>query len=81
MSAMYPQITPANVEVQYRNVGLGFAGDPDGPDVSPLITVKFRDDNPLVFHPITCMIFACNISMPNFGASLTGEDLIGNVSN
>lgn len=81
MSAMYPQIAPANVQVAYKNVGIGFAGDPNGPDVSPLVTVKFRDDNPLVFHPITCMIFACSISMPDFRASLTGEDLAGSTSN
>jgi Flp pilus assembly protein TadG len=81
MSAMYPQIGPANVEVDYKNVGLGFAGDPDGPDVSPLVTVRIRGDNPLVFQPVTCMIFACSISMPNFTASLTGEDLVGTQSN
>lgn len=81
MKKMYPPIMPANVEVDYKNVGLGFAGNPDGSDVSPLVTVKFRDDNPLVFYPITCMIFACSISMPDFRASLTGEDLNGNISN
>lgn len=74
MQAMYPAITAANVEVEYENVGLGFSGDPNGSDVSPLVTVKFRDDNPLVFHPITCMIFGCTVNMPSFRAALTLED-------
>ncbi len=78
MSAMYPQIAPANVQVEYKNVGLGFAGDPNGPDVAPLITIRLTD---LVFHPITCLMFACSINMPDFRASLTAEDLSGTISN
>jgi len=78
MNLMYPPVGPANVEVEYRNVGLGFAGNPDGPDVSTLVTVKLRN---LVFQPITCMVFACSINMPNFSAGLTLEDAIGTVSN
>ena len=66
MAAMYPAITPANVEVEYKNVGLGFAGNPDGPDVSALVTVRMRADNPLVFRPITCFVFLCSIDMPRF---------------
>jgi Flp pilus assembly protein TadG len=81
MTAMYPPITPANVQIQYRNVGLGFAGDPDGPDVSTLVTVSFRSDNPLTFHPITCLVFACTINLPDFRAALTLEDASGSVSN
>jgi hypothetical protein len=78
MSAIYPPITDANVQVIYRNVGLGFAGNPDGSDVSPLVTVKLRN---LTFRPITCLVFRCSISMPSFSASLTAEDLSGSVSN
>jgi Flp pilus assembly protein TadG len=75
MALMYPQIAQANVEVDYKNVGLGFSGDPDGPDVSPLVTVKLKS---LTFHPITCLVFACSISMPDFSAALTAEDLSDN---
>ncbi len=78
MSAIYPPITDANVQVIYRNVGLGFAGNPDGSDVSPLVTVKLRN---LTFRPITCLVFQCSIPMPSFSASLTAEDLSGSVSN
>ena len=78
MSAMYPPIGAANVTVDYKNVGLGYAGDPHGPDVAPLVTVKLRD---LSFQPITCLVFACSISMPSFAASVTSEDLSGTISN
>jgi len=78
MSRMYPAIKAANVQVIYKNVGLGFAGNPDGPDVSTLVTVKL---NGLNFRPITCLVFVCSISMPDFNAALTLEDASGSVSN
>jgi hypothetical protein len=78
MALMYPPITASNVRVTYKNVGLGFAGDPDGPDVSTLVTVRLTG---LDFHPITCLVFACTIPMPDFRASLTLEDASGSVSN
>lgn len=78
MQAMYPAIQDSNISVEYKNVGLGFSGDPDGSDVSPLVTVKLTG---LEFHPITCLVFACSIPMPDFRAALTGEDLNGTISN
>jgi len=78
MSVMYPPIGPGNVTVDYKNIGLGYAGDPNGPDVAPLVTVKLQN---LVFQPITCLVFACSISMPSFAASVTSEDLSGTISN
>lgn len=75
MAEMYPPISAANVKIEYKNVSLGFAGDPAGPDVSPLVMVKLTG---LQFHPITCLIFACSIGMPDFSAALTGEDLSDN---
>ena len=44
----------ATSKIEYRNVGLGFAGNPNGPDVSTLVTVKL---NGLQFHPVTCLVF------------------------
>ena len=78
MALMYPTIKAANVEVDYKNVGLGFAGNPDGPDVYPLVTVKLKN---LTFHPITCLVFPCSIPMPSFSSGLTLEDAAGSVSN
>ena len=71
MALMYPLIQPANVSVEYRNVGLGFAGDPNGPDVAPLVTVQLQG---VTFHPITCMLFACSFNLPVSRAALTLED-------
>jgi len=75
---MYPTLTASNVQVNYRNVGLGFAGDPDGPDVSALVTVSVTG---LTFRPMVCLVFACSITMPDSRAALTMEDAAGAVSN
>ena len=78
MNAMYPPITGANVSVEYRNVGLGYAGDPNGPDVAPLVTVRLTD---MSFQPITFVLFGADMPMPDFRAALTLEDGVGTVSN
>lgn len=78
MQWMYPAITPADVEIEYRNVGLGYAGDPNGPDVAPLVTVHLKD---MTFKPITLLLFGGDIEMPDFRAALTLEDGSGNYSN
>lgn len=78
MDAMYPPIGPGNVEVEYRNVGLGYAGDPNGPDVAPLVTVRLTG---LTFKPITTLIFDVNLPMPDFRAALTLEDGAGTEAN
>jgi hypothetical protein len=77
MATMYPSITAANVEVEYKNVGLGYSGDPNGPDVAPLVTVRLTG---LTFQPITSLLLA-SFTMPDFATSLTGEDLSGTASN
>ena len=77
--ALYlPEARPANVRVQYDNAGLGFAGDPNGPDVSPLVTVSLTG---LRFQPLLFTVFGSSIALPDFRASLTGEDFSGTVSN
>lgn len=81
MQTMFPAIGSENVEVEYRNVGLGFAGDPNGSDVSPLVTVRLREDKPVPFAPITLVLFDKAIDLPSFSAALTMEDGQGSVSN
>lgn len=78
MKGMYQPILASNVRVEYRNVGLGFAGDPNGPDVAPLVTIQLTG---LQFRPLTAMIFGGTITMPDFRAALTLEDGVGTVSN
>lgn len=78
MNAMYGPITDSNVLIEYRNVGLGFSGDPNGPDVAPLVTVRLTG---MQFQPLSTMIFGLQVPMPDFRAALTLEDGSGTVSN
>jgi Flp pilus assembly protein TadG len=84
MAFYYPGISAANVIVQYRGSGLGFAGDPSNDvnwshhsQISPLVTVQVRD---LSFDPITTLLLA-HIDLPSFSTTLTAEDLSGTQSN
>jgi Flp pilus assembly protein TadG len=77
MAVIYPPIANSNVKIIYKNVGLGFAGDPDNSNVSALVTVELHD---LAFQPITCFVL-CTIPMPTFSSALTLEDAQGAVSN
>lgn len=78
MAEIKPDIGAANVIVEYRNSGLGFAGDPNGPDVAPIISVRLRD---LDFVPLTLLLFSGTIDLPDFSYSLTMEDGDGGWSN
>jgi hypothetical protein len=65
------------VLISYGPSGLGYAGDPNGPDIAPLITVQLTG---LQFKPL--MLFnAVAINMPDFSYSLTMEDGAGTTSN
>ncbi len=72
MQKMYGRIEAHNVVIEYRHIGLGFAGNPIGPDVDPLVTVKLRDMEFDFITPGFTGIFTLNL--PDFAASLTGED-------
>lgn len=78
MALFMPEIRAQNVVVTYRNVGLGFAGDPNGPDVAALVTVSLRN---LTFQPVLLSLFGGTFNMPDFSASLTMEDGRGSESN
>jgi hypothetical protein len=77
MQQIKPDITPANVQVVYRGSGLGYAGDPTGMAMSPLVTVKLTG---LQFQPITSLLLL-QVAMPSFATTLTAEDGVGIVSN
>lgn len=73
MQAYYGRIQPANVVVEYRPVGLGFAGNPYGPDVEPLVTVRITG---VEFAPGILQAFGVDpFDMPAVASSLSGEDL------
>lgn len=81
MQKFLPQITASNIAVEYTSSGLGYAGNPNGPDISPLVTVKIGTPaTPLQFTPITSMLLT-TMNMPNFTTTLTAEDLSGSQSN
>jgi Flp pilus assembly protein TadG len=77
MKQFKPDIEEANVRVIYRGSGLGYAGDPSGVELSPLVTVELTG---LQFRPITALTLA-TIDMPSFTTTLTAEDSVGSVSN
>ena len=73
-----PDVAAENVVVEYGYSGLGFAGDPNGPDVAPLVTIRLQN---LDFQPLLTQIFGATITLPDFSAALTLEDGDGTYSN
>ena len=78
MRNIYDPIAASNVRIRYDNVGLGFAGDPNGPDVAALVTVELQN---LTFQPVTLIVFGTSITLPTIRASMTMEDGSGTESN
>lgn len=78
MRAIYPAITDANVQIEYTGSGLGFAGDPSGPDIAPIITIRLTG---MSHTPITLSPFGTAVSLPDFAYSITAEDANGTASN
>ena len=73
MVQFLPGLDPADVQVDYTHSGLGFAGDPSGPDVSPIITVRVLNAQ---FTPLTSWILG-TWGMPEAPYSISQEDGIG----
>lgn len=80
MKMYLPSLTGANVTIEYSSSGLGYAGSPVLPDLSPLVTVKIGTPTPLQFRPLTILAIA-PVNMPPFTTTLSAEDLSGSVSN
>ena len=78
MAQIYPNIAAGNVRIDYDWSGLGFSGDPNGPDVAPLVTVSLRD---IEFQPMTLILFNGTLPIPSASYSLTLEDGQGTDSN
>lgn len=71
MSQIDPRIAHSNVRIDYDNSGIGFAGNPYGSDVSPLVTVSLTGRT---FQPTLLQLFGGSIAMPGFPATMTLED-------
>ncbi|WP_114226882.1 MULTISPECIES: TadE/TadG family type IV pilus assembly protein [Sphingomonas] len=85
MQATLPGLTAANIVVEYRGSGNGFAGDPNGPQISPMVTVKLVENSgaaTLAGMPlpvITSFMFA-SLRLPLVSTTLPAEDLSGSTS-
>lgn len=81
MRGIFPRIQPENVVVEYRHVGMGFAGRL-GADLVPTVTLELQGLTfdflllsflgPMLYGATTV---PAGIPMPSFAATLTGEDL------
>jgi len=77
MEYMKPGITANNVRIYYRGSGLGFAGDPNGMEIAPLVTVELTG---IRFRPLI-LFNAVAVDLPPFRTTLTSEDSSGIQSN
>jgi Flp pilus assembly protein TadG len=77
MKLFLPELNYSNVTIRYSSSGLGYAGNPNGADISPLITVTLSG---VQFTPITSFLLT-TIPLPASTTSLTAEDLSGTKSN
>lgn len=77
MQMVYPAITASNVVVEYRGSGLGYAGDPNSSDISPLVTIKLQN---ITYSPMALSVFRAAVPLPSFSYSLTSEDASGSTS-
>lgn len=79
IQAIMPMVTAANLQIDYLYSGLGYSGDPNGPDVAPLVRVRLVNLTP--FQPVLFVLFGATIDLPDFSATLPMEDGAGTVGN
>lgn len=74
MQRFYPGIAAQNVILQYGRSGIGFSGDPNGPDIVPMVTIKLTG---MKFTPMLFQFFNGTVNLPSFSSTLTMEDGVG----
>jgi hypothetical protein len=72
MCDIFDRITPQNVQINYKNTGLGFAGRPGGP--VPTITLTLTGLT-YQFIAVGDLMGFGTVTMPDFKITMTGEDL------
>jgi Flp pilus assembly protein TadG len=77
MQLFMPELQASKVEIIYSPSGLGYAGNPNGPDLAPLVTVRLSG---LTFQPMIFLALG-SIGLPEVRSSLTFEDGQGSLSN
>ena len=70
-------IQPDDVRIDYSWSGLGYSGDPNGPDVAPIVTVRLVN---MQHRPLFGLLIG-SVDLPDFAYSLTFEDGEGTYSN
>ncbi len=78
MAQIKPDISADNVLVNYAWSGLGYAGDPNGPDVAPIVTISLQN---MTFTPLLLQLFGGEVDLPDYSYSLTMEDGYGSYAN
>ncbi|WP_022682797.1 TadE/TadG family type IV pilus assembly protein [Sphingobium bisphenolivorans] len=78
MHLFFPELTANNIRIAYKPSGLGYAGDPNGADIAPIVTVEVRN---LTFTPTLLQLFGGQLTLPSFSSALTLEDSRGLSSN
>lgn len=76
MQLIMPELQSSNVTVSYVGSGLGYAGDPSGMQISPLVTVKISQRT---WQPVSGFLLL-NASYPTISTTLTAEDSVGSQS-
>jgi len=72
VQSIYPTAQASNLEVDYKHIGLGFAGS-TGVNIIPQVTVKLTG---LTYNFVALTAFGFDIvTMPNFQSTLIAEDL------
>lgn len=76
MQLIMPELQSANVTVSYVGSGLGYAGDPSGMQISPLVTVKVSQRT---WQPVSGFLLL-NAKYPVISTTLSAEDSVGSQS-
>lgn len=74
MRAIMPDIKAENVTIEYSHSGLGYSGDPYGPDINPLITVRLGSPSAVVYRPALGWVLGASINLPVISSTLSMED-------
>ena len=72
-----PAIADSNIILSFRGSGLGYAGDPTGMDVIPLVTVEL---NGLTFKSVALLTLV-SLPLPSARTTLSAESTAGTQSN
>lgn len=72
-----PRVTEDQVAIEYRGSGIGFAGDPAKPEISPIVTVRILNAQ---YDAVTLSPLGGTVPLPDFSYSLTLEDGEGGLS-